>query len=147
LKVILGNLKDQGDELVTFLELRLGTKPAIEGGELDIEDASIRAGVKPRHVKTYLKRFLYQKGLRKQYRVLVKAKEITLQELEVEEEKKKEEVPKEEKTEAKEEKQAPKEEAEEKEAEEAPKEEEKPKATKKPKAKKAPAKPKKKKET
>jgi len=132
LKVVLGTLKDNGDELATFLEPRVGAKPAFSGGEIDIEDGSLREGVKPRQVKTYIKRFLYMKGVRKKYRVFVSGKELTIQEIEVgeeeEEEKKaapkKEEAPPEE--EAKEEKEEVKEEKTEEPAEEA----EKPKAKK-----------------
>jgi hypothetical protein len=90
LKVILGNLKEEGSELLTFLEPRVGTKPTLAGGALEIDDTSLREGVKPRHVKTYIKRFLHSKGLRKKFRVLVSARELTVQELEVEEEKKEE---------------------------------------------------------
>ena len=81
MKVTLGTLKDKGDELVAFLEPRVGAKPALEGGAIEIEDESMREGVKPRHVKTYIKRFLYMKGVRKNYRVFVSGKELTIQEI------------------------------------------------------------------
>ena len=87
MKIVLGNLKDEGSNLLAFLEPRVGTKPTLSGGALEIDDGSIRKGVKPRHVKTYVKRFLHSKGLRKKFRVLVKAKELTVQELEIEAEK------------------------------------------------------------
>jgi glucan-binding YG repeat protein len=90
LKVVLGNLKEEGTELLSFLEPRVGTKPTLSGGTLEIDDTLVREGVKPRHVKTYIKRFLHSKGLRKKFRVLVSARELTVQELEVEEEKKEE---------------------------------------------------------
>ena len=149
MKIVLGNLKDEGTELLAFLEPRVGTKPTLSGGALEIDDASVRAGVKPRHVKTYVKRFLNSKGLRKKFRVLVNAKELTVQELEVKEEEKEEKA-----KEAKEEKaptpkEAPEEPAKEekKEAKEAKKAEARPPEEKKekPKAKKA-VKPRKKKE-
>jgi len=94
LKVSLGTLKDKGDDLVAFLEPRVGTKPSLSGGEIEIEDEKVKEGVRPRHVKTYVKRFLYMKGVRKKYRVFVAGKELTIQEIEVgekeeEEEKKK----------------------------------------------------------
>jgi len=94
LKVSLGTLKDKGDDLVAFLEPRVGTKPSFSGGEIEIEDEKVKEGVRPRHVKTYVKRFLYMKGVRKKYRVFVAGKELTIQEIEVgekeeEEEKKK----------------------------------------------------------
>jgi len=86
LKVALGTLKDKGDELVAFLEPRVGAKPSLSGGAIEIEDGSIREGVRPRQVKTYIKRFLYMKGVRKKYRVFVAGKELTIQEIEVSEE-------------------------------------------------------------
>lgn len=140
MKVALGTLKDKGDDLVAFLEPRVGTKPSLSGGEIEIEDEEVKEGVKPRHVKTYIKRFLYMNGVRKKYRVFVAGKELTIQEIEVgekeEEEKKKapekpEEAPAEE---AKpEEPEAPAEEpAKEEEAKEKPKKA----ATKKPRPKK-----------
>jgi hypothetical protein len=91
LKLILGGLKDKAEELQTFLEPRVGVKPSVSAGELEMEDSAIRKGVKPRHVKTYVKRFLHQKGLRKTFRVLVNGSQLTIQELEREEEEKEEE--------------------------------------------------------
>jgi hypothetical protein len=94
LKVTLGTLKDKGDDLVAFLEPRVGTKPSLSGGEIEIEDEAVKEGVRPRHVKTYIKRFLYMNGVRKKYRVFVAGKELTIQEIELgekaEEEKEKE---------------------------------------------------------
>jgi hypothetical protein len=112
MKVTLGTLKYKGDELVAFLEPRVGTKPSLSGGEIEIEDGQVREGVKPRHVKTYIKRFLYMNDIRKKYRVFVAGRELTVQEIELgekeeEEEKKaaekKPEAPAEEKPEAPEE--------------------------------------------
>jgi len=100
MKVILGNLKEKGEEIQTFLEPRVGTKPVISGAELVMEDSEVRKGLKPRQVKTYLKRFLHQRGLRKTFRVLVTGSQLTIQELEREEEERKEEPKKEEKKEA-----------------------------------------------
>ncbi|MDE1852939.1 MAG: hypothetical protein KGI38_04220 [Thaumarchaeota archaeon] len=103
MKVALGTLKDKGDALVVFLEPRVGVKPSLSGDAIEIEDESLREGVRPRHVKTYIKRFLYMNGVRKKYRVFVSGKELTIQEIELGEEeeekrpeKKLEEVPKEE---------------------------------------------------
>ena len=96
MKVSLGTLKDKGEELATFLEPRLGTKPSLSGDAIEIEDAGVREGVRPRHVKTYIKRFLYMNGVRKNYRVFVAGKELTIQEIELgREEEKKEEIKKE----------------------------------------------------
>ena len=104
MKVALGTLKDKGDDLVAFLEPRVGTKPSLSGGEIEIEDKEVKEGVRPRHVKTYIKRFLYMNGVRKKYRVFVAEKELTIQEIELgekeeEEEKKAPEKPEEEKVE------------------------------------------------
>ncbi len=115
MKVALGTLKDKGDELVAFLEPRVGTKPALSGGDIEIEDEGVREGVKPRQVKTYIKRFLYMNGVRKKYRVFVAGKELTIQEIELGEKA------------AEEEKKAP-----EKKLEEVPAEEEKPEAVEAP---------------
>ena len=94
MKVALGTLKDKGDDLVVFLEPRVGTKPSLSGGEIEIEDEKVKEGVRARQVKTYIKRFLYMNGVRKKYRVFVAGKELTIQEIELgekeeEEEKKK----------------------------------------------------------
>jgi len=83
LKVALGTLKDRGDDLVTFLEPRVGTKPSLSGGEIEIADEEVKEGLKPRHVKTYIKRFLYMNKVRKKYRVFVSGKELTIQEIEL----------------------------------------------------------------
>jgi hypothetical protein len=95
LKVDLGTFKDKGDELAAFLEPRVGTKPSLSGSSIEIEDGSLKAGVRPRHVKTYIKRFLYMNGVRKKYRVFVAGKELTIQEIEVgkEEEEKEKKAP------------------------------------------------------
>ena len=100
MKVVLGGLKDRAEELQSFLEPRVGVKPSVSGGELEMEESAIRKGVRPRQVKTYVKRFLHQKGLRKTFRVLVNGSQLTIQELEREEEEKKEEGKKEKEKEA-----------------------------------------------
>lgn len=112
MKVTLGTLKDKGSDLASFLEPRVGAKPSLSGGAIEIDDGTLREGVKPRQVKTYIKRFLYMNGVRKKYRVFVSGKELTIQEIVLGEEKEEEEKEKEEKEEA------PKEEATEKEEEE-----------------------------
>jgi len=133
-------MKDKGDDLIAFLEPRVGTKPSLSGGEIEIEDEEVKEGVKPRHVKTYIKRFLYMNGVKKKYRVFVTGKELTIQEIELgekekEEEKKAPEKPEEAPTEvAKPEE--PEAVAEEPAKEELPKEKPKKAATKKPRPKK-----------
>ena len=94
MKITLGTFKDQGDELLSFLEPRVGTKPTLSGDSMEIDDEKVKKGVRPRQVKTYIKRFLFMKGVRRNYRVFVSGKELTLQEIELgeEEEKKKEEA-------------------------------------------------------
>jgi len=86
MKILLGTLKDKGDELAAFLEPRIGVKPEVGGGELDIEDKSLKEGIRSRHVKTYIKRFLSIEKVRDDYRVLVDNGELRLVELEGEEE-------------------------------------------------------------
>jgi len=139
LKVALGTLKDKGDDLVAFLEPRVGTKPSLSGGEIEIEDDEVKEGVRPRHVKTYIKRFLYMNGVRKKYRVFVAGKELTIQEIEVsekEEEEKKAPEKIEEGAPAEEKSEEPEAPAEEPAKEEAAKEKPKKAATKKPRPKK-----------
>lgn len=137
MKVALGTLKNKGDELAAFLEPRVGSKPSFSGDEIEFEDGSVRAGVKPRHVKTYIKRFLYMNGVRKKYRVFVSGKELTIQEIEVGEKEEEEKGPK--KTTGAVEPEAPAEAAEEEPSKEAaaePKAKPKKAAAKKPRAKK-----------
>ena len=146
MKVALGTLKNKGEELATFLEPRVGAKPSVSGDAMEIEDGSIREGVKPRHVKTYIKRFLYMNGVRKNYRVFVAGKELTIQEIELGEKEEEEEKPKkkaeeapaeEAKAEAPEEPEGPEKEPEAAQAEaEEPKAKPKKAAAKKPRAKK-----------
>jgi hypothetical protein len=138
MKIILGTFKDNADELAEFLEPRLGAKPEVSGGEISVGDDSIKKTVNTRHVKTYVKRFLWKKGERKNYRVLVEGKELRLIELEPSEaekeerekleEKEKERAKKEEETAKKEAPAVKQEDTAPKEVEEAPKEEAKPEA-------------------
>jgi len=90
MKIVLGEFKDEGVDLATFLEPRIGTKANSSGGEIDIDDDSVRKQVKPRHVKTYIKRFLHKKGERDHYKILVEGNELTLVYLEEAGEKEKE---------------------------------------------------------
>jgi hypothetical protein len=110
MKILLGTLKDKGEDLAEFLEPRIGVKGDVSGGELDIEDKSIKKGIRSRHVKTYIKRFLSIEKVRDRYRVLVEGGELRLVELEtdkeIEEELEKEEAKK--KTESHAEKEAAK---------------------------------------
>jgi hypothetical protein len=124
MKIVLGNFKDNGDELATFLEPRIGVKPTSSGGELTIDDDSVKHGMKPQQVKTYIKRFLLKNDQRKLYKIIVEGKELTLvylEEMEEEEEKKEDKK--------REEKKAKAEEKKEEEAAEAPKTKESSKGT------------------
>lgn len=86
MKILLGTLKDKGDDLAAFLEPRIGVKGEVSGGELDIEDKSLKKGIRSRHVKTYIKRFLSMEKVKDHYRVLVEGGELRLVELETDEE-------------------------------------------------------------
>ena len=146
MKVALGTLKEKGDDLVAFLEPRVGTKPSLSGGDIEIEDEKVKEGVRPRQVKTYIKRFLYMNGVRAKYRVFVAGKQLTIQEIELgekEEEEKKAKAPEKPEEAAPEEAKpeepeapAAKEEATEEEAQEEKPEKPKKAASKKPRAKK-----------
>src|SRR5271155_3313868 len=86
MKILLGTLKEKGDDLAAFLEPRVGVKGDVSGGELDLEDKSMKKGIRSRHVKTYIKRFLSIEKVRDNYRVLVDGGELRLVELETDEE-------------------------------------------------------------
>lgn len=81
MKITLGKLAERGDELAEFLGNRLKQKLAVESDTINISDEK----VKPKLVKTYIKRYLFIKGLRKDYRVLVNKDQLTIQKLEQEE--------------------------------------------------------------
>ena len=100
MKILLGTLKDKGDDLAAFLEPRIGVKGEVSGGELDIEDKSLKKGIRSRHVKTYVKRFLSMEKVRDDYRVLVEGGELRLVELEGTEEEEEEKEEKKSKTKA-----------------------------------------------
>jgi hypothetical protein len=89
MKIVLGNFKENGDDLAIFLEPRIGVKPTSSGGELTIDEDSMKKGMKPQQVKTYIKRFLLKDDQRKLYKIIVEGKELTfvyLEEMEEEEE-------------------------------------------------------------
>ena len=109
MKIALGEFKDDGAELAEFLEPRIGVKPKSSGDGLEIDDDSVRKSVKPRHVKTYIKRFLLKKDLRKRYKVIVEGTELTMIYLEAEEEEKEKEEKKREEEKVKREEQSKKE--------------------------------------
>ncbi|HXW37365.1 MAG TPA: hypothetical protein VEJ36_05640 [Nitrososphaerales archaeon] len=130
MKIFVGTLKDKGEDLSSFLEARVGTKPEFGGDSIEIDTSAARKGINTRLVKTYIKRFLFVNGVRSDYRVFVDGDELTIQELEGTEEEEEEKKEKKEKVKEK------IEEAESREEEE-PKAEEKPKEEVKPEKKKA----------
>ncbi|NWG08928.1 MAG: hypothetical protein HXX80_01210 [Nitrososphaerales archaeon] len=86
LKIELGDLKEKGDDLATFLEKRLKIKPSIEGGLIILGNEEAKARLKKSIVKTYLKRYLYANDLRDNYKVFVKDNELQLIKIEIREE-------------------------------------------------------------
>ncbi|MGQ9718340.1 MAG: hypothetical protein ACUVWK_00565 [Nitrososphaerales archaeon] len=86
LKIELGDLKEKGDDLATFLEKRLKIKSSIEGGLIIFSNEETKAKLKKSIVKTYLKRYLYANDLRDNYRIFVKGNELQLIKMEVKEE-------------------------------------------------------------
>ncbi len=66
MKITLGKLEKSGEDLSAFLGEKLGLELTAEGGEIDIESET--NDFKNSQVKTYLKRFLYLRGFKGQYR-------------------------------------------------------------------------------
>ncbi len=62
-----GDLKD---ELSGFIESRLAVKSERNGDKISFDDKSDRTHVRGPEVRTYLKRFMHTKGIRKKYRLL-----------------------------------------------------------------------------
>lgn len=75
---------EKPEELADFLQKKIGGKVKVDGSSIEFEE--LKNSLKARHVKTYIKRFLHNKGLRERFRILVNKEEITLQMIEVEEE-------------------------------------------------------------
>ncbi len=67
-KIVLGNLKNRAQDIADFLGERVSSKPTVTGDEIVFEDDS---GVKPKALKTYLKRFLHNQKIRDQFRIRV----------------------------------------------------------------------------
>jgi len=84
---------DLKDDVVTFIEGKLPVKSDKDGDVISFEDKSPRSHVTSPEIRTYMKRFLYAKDLRKQFRVLSEDGSLTFvkQHLEKEEEEEKEE--------------------------------------------------------
>lgn len=86
LKIELGDLKEKGDDLATFLEKKLKIKPSMEGGLMILDNEEAKARLKKSIVKAYLKRYLYANDLRNNYKVFVKGNELQLIKMEVKKE-------------------------------------------------------------
>ena len=61
---------DLKDEVVTFIESKLPVKTDRDGDMITFDDKSVRSHVTSPEVRTYLKRFLHAKDLKKQFRLL-----------------------------------------------------------------------------
>jgi hypothetical protein len=70
-KVDLTDLEsDAKENLVEFIESKLAVKSDKSGEVVTFEDRSPRTHISSPQIRTYLKRYLHSKDLRKQYRVL-----------------------------------------------------------------------------
>ena len=79
---------DLKDDVVTFIESKLPVKSDKDGDLISFEDKSPRSHVTSPEIRTYMKRFLYSKDMRKQFRILSEGGSLTFvkQKLEKEEE-------------------------------------------------------------
>ena len=83
-QINLGKSKVNGKDIVSLLNEKLGGSAVLEGKRILFEDED--KSVRIKDVKTYLKKYLHREGLRKQIRILVDKGEVTLVELQQEEE-------------------------------------------------------------
>ena len=83
---------DLKEDVVTFIEAKLPVKSDKEGDFVTFDDKSQRTHVTSPEVRTYLKRFLHAKDLKKQFRLLNEDGSLTFvkQKLEKEDEEEKE---------------------------------------------------------
>lgn len=89
MKILLGKLKGEAEDLASFLEEKLGVKVIRSGDSLGFEAGSRHDSFTKGLLKTYLKRYLHLRGLKASYRPLVEGEELRLSYLgEVEEEEK-----------------------------------------------------------
>ena len=70
-EIELGKIKKVSGEMSSFLEEKLGIKVTVEGDTLIIPEGEEKGTVRTSLLKTYLKRFIYLKGMRKDYRIFV----------------------------------------------------------------------------
>jgi len=61
---------DLKDDVVIFLEAKLPVKSDKDGDVISFEDKSARSHVTSPEIRTYMKRFLHAKELKKQFRIL-----------------------------------------------------------------------------
>jgi hypothetical protein len=86
------------DDVVTFIESKLPVKSDKDGDVVTFEDKSPRSHVSSPEVRTYMKRFLHSKDLKKQFRVLSEDGSLTFVKQHLEKEEEEEEEGSEEKT-------------------------------------------------
>lgn len=81
---------DVRDGLAQFVESKLPVKSEKEGDVVTFEDKSDRTHVSSPQVKTYLKRYIHSKDLKKQFRILSEEGRFIFVKQKVEEEEEKE---------------------------------------------------------
>ncbi|HXQ92899.1 MAG TPA: hypothetical protein VN739_07810 [Nitrososphaerales archaeon] len=83
---------DLKDDVVAFIESKLPVKSDKDGDVITFDDKSPRSHVTSPEVRTYLKRFLHSKDLKKQFRLLSEDGSLTFvkQKLEKDDEEEKE---------------------------------------------------------
>jgi uncharacterized protein YuzE len=74
------------DGLVEFIESKLPVKSEKEGEVVTFEDKSPRTHVTSPEIRTYLKRYIHSKELRKQYRIMSESGSLKFVKQKVEEE-------------------------------------------------------------
>lgn len=81
IRIRLGKLEKNREELMNFLRARLGDRVSLEDDVISIGDATPPAARNLRQIKTYVKRFLHKRGLKDRFRVLVAKGEMKVVEL------------------------------------------------------------------
>jgi len=82
---------DLKDDVVTFLEAKLPIKSDKDGDVISFEDKSARSHVTSPEIRTYMKRFLHAKELKKQFRILSEDGSLTFVKQHIDKEDEKEE--------------------------------------------------------
>lgn len=77
---------DLKDGLASFIESKLKVKSEREGDSVTFEDKTEKTHVKSTEIRTYLKRYLHAKDLRKKYRLLSEDGELKFVKVKIEEE-------------------------------------------------------------